>query len=240
VVLINETARARFFAGRPALGERIGLWGQPRTVVGVVADERIHGPAAPATPAVYLPTGQAPVPSGSIMVRLAGDPLAFAPTLRKTMREIEPALVLAAVEPLDDTMAKSTAERRFMMIVLGVFAGVTLLLAVIGVHGLLSYTVAQRTRELGIRMALGADRRRVRSLVLGQGIRLTLLGAGLGVLGAFATTRVLTSLLYGTSPADPIAIGGAIVLLAVVTLVASWLPARRAAATDPAVVLRTE
>jgi ABC-type antimicrobial peptide transport system permease subunit len=174
------------------------------------------------------------------MVRLAGDPLAFAPTLRKTMREIEPALVLAAVEPLDDTMAKSTAERRFMMIVLGVFAGVTLLLAVIGVHGLLSYTVAQRTRELGIRMALGADRRRVRSLVLGQGIRLTLLGAGLGVLGAFATTRVLTSLLYGTSPADPIAIGGAIVLLAVVTLVASWLPARRAAATDPAVVLRTE
>lgn len=240
VIVINEAARARFFEGRPALGERIGMWGQARTVVGVLADERIHGLATAPTPAVYLPTGQAPVPSGSIMVRVTGDPLVFAPTLRKTMREIEPALVLAAVEPLTDTMAKSNAERRFMMIVLGVFAGVTLLLAVIGVHGLLSYTVAQRTRELGIRMALGADRQRVRSLVLGQGIRLTLFGVILGVVGAFATTRVLTSLLYGTSPADPIAIGSAILLLAGVTLVASWMPARRAAATDPAVVLRTE
>jgi predicted permease len=240
VVMINEAARKRFFEGRPALGERIGLWGQPRTVVGVLADERIHGLATTPTPAVYLPTGQAPVPSGSIMVRVAGDPVAFAPTLRRTMREIEPALVLAAVEPLTETMAKSNAERRFTMIVLGVFAAVSLLLAVIGVHGLLSYTVAQRTRELGIRMGLGADRHRVRSLVLGQGIRLTVIGTLLGVLGAFATTRVLTSLLYGTSPADPIAIGSAILLLAGVTLIASWMPARRAAATDPAVVLRAE
>ena len=208
--------------------------------MGVLADERIHGLALAPSPAVYLPTGQAPVPSGSILVRVAGDPMAFAPTFKRTVREIEPALVLAAVEPLTETMAKSNAERRFTMIVLGVFAGVTLLLAVIGVHGLLSYTVAQRTRELGIRMALGADRQRVRSLVLGQGIRLALFGILLGVVGAFATTRVLTSLLYGTSPADPIAIGSAILLLAGVTLVASWMPARRAAATDPAVVLRTE
>ena len=115
VVLINEAARARFFENRPALGERIGLWGQARTVVGVLADERIHGVAAAPTPAVYLPTGQAPVPSGSIMVRLAGDPLTFAPTLRKTMREIEPALVLAAVEPLDDTMAKTPARTLTLM-----------------------------------------------------------------------------------------------------------------------------
>jgi predicted permease len=240
VVVINEAARKRFFEGRPALGERIGLWGQPRTVVGVLADERIHGLATAPTPAVYLPTGQAPVPNGSIMVRVAGDPIDFAPTLRRTMREIEPALVLVAVEPLTETMAKSNAERRFTMIVLGVFAAVTLLLAVIGVHGLLSYTVAQRTRELGIRMALGADRTRVRSLVLGQGIRLTIVGILLGVMGAFATTRVLTRLLYGTSPADPIAIGGAILVLAGVTLIASWMPARRAAATDPAVVLRND
>jgi predicted permease len=240
VVLINQAARNRFFADRPALGERIGLWGQARTVVGVLADERIHGLANPAIPAVYLPTGQAPVPSGSILVRISGNPEEFGATLRRTVREIEPALVLAAIEPLTETVAKSNAERRFTMILLGVFATVSLVLAVIGVHGLLSYTVAQRTRELGIRMALGADRGRVRSLVLGQGLRLTLFGILLGVLGAFATTRVLTSLLYGTSPVDPIAIGGAILLLTGVTMVASWLPARRAAITDPAVVLRAE
>ncbi|MGQ0701594.1 MAG: FtsX-like permease family protein, partial [Gemmatimonadales bacterium] len=121
-----------------------------------------------------------------------------------------------------------------------VFAAVTLLLGVVGVHGLLSYSVAQRTRELGIRMALGADRRKVRSLVLGQGVRLALFGSGLGVLGALATTRVLRSLLYGTSPGDPLALAAAILLLGLVTLVASWIPARRAASTDPAVVLRSE
>jgi ABC-type antimicrobial peptide transport system permease subunit len=141
---------------------------------------------------------------------------------------------------MTETMAKSNAERRFTMIILGIFAGVTLLLAVIGVHGLLSYTVAQRTRELGIRMALGADSRNVRRLVLGQGARLALVGIGLGLVGAFATTRVLTSLLYGTSPGDPFALAAAILTLAAVTLVASWIPARRAAGTDPAVVLRTE
>ncbi len=169
VVLINQSARDRFFLGLPALGAQIQLWGSARTVVGVIADERTHGLAESPIPAVYLPVGQAPVNSGSILVRVAGDPLSFAPAFRSTVRGIEPALVLSAVEPMTETMAKSNAERRFTMIVLGVFAGVTLLLAVIGVHGLLSYTVAQRTRELGIRMALGADRRNVRRLVLGQG-----------------------------------------------------------------------
>jgi putative ABC transport system permease protein len=240
VVLINQAARTRFFAHREALGAQIGLWGRARTVVGVLADERIHGLASPATPAVYLPTGQGPVPSGSILVRVAGDAKGFGPTLRRTVREIEPALALTALEPLTETMAKSNAERRFTMILLGIFAAVSLLLAVIGVHGLLSYTVAQRTRELGIRMALGADGARVRSLVLGQGARLALGGILLGVAGALATTRVLRSLLYGTSPGDPIALGVAILVLAGVTLLASWLPARRAAGTDPAVVLRSE
>ena len=240
VVMINQTARARFFENRPALGERIRLWGQARTVVGVLADERIHGLAEAPTPAIYLPTGQAPVPSGSILVRVADDAAAFAPTLRRVIREIEPALVLTAMEPLTETMAKSNAERRYTMILLGVFAGVTLLLGVVGVHGLLSYSVAQRTRELGIRMALGADRHQVRSLVLRQGLRLVFIGSGLGIIGALATTRVLRSLLYGTSPGDPLALAGAIIVLAGVTLIASWIPARRAAGTDPAVVLRSE
>ncbi len=239
-LMINATARERYFAGRQAIGSEIFLWGRRRTVVGVLSDERIHGLAQAATPAIYLPTGQAPVPNGAILVRVAGRPADFAPLLRNTIREIEPALALTAIEPLTETMAKSNAERRFTMLVLGVFALVTLTLAVVGVHGLLSYVVAQRTRELGIRMALGADRRRVSSLVLGQGLRLAVAGCGLGLLGALATTRVLRSLLYGTSPGDPLALAAAILLLALVTLVASWLPARRAAGTDPALVLRSE
>ncbi len=240
VVMINQAARTRFFGSQPPLGQRIQLWGAARAVVGVLADEHIHGLAEAATPAVYLPTGQAPVPQGSIMVRVAGDPASFAPTLRRVVRGIEPALVLSAVEPLTETLAKSNAERRFTMLMLGIFAGATLVLAVIGVHGLLSYTVAQRTRELGIRMALGADRGNVGRLVLGQGAKLALLGIGIGLLGAVATTRVLKSLLYGTSPGDPVALVAAVLILAGVTLLASWLPARRAARTDPAVVLRTE
>jgi ABC-type antimicrobial peptide transport system permease subunit len=174
------------------------------------------------------------------MVRLAGDPLTFAPTLRKTMREIEPALVLAAVEPLDDTMAKSTAERRFMMIVLGVFAGVTLLLAVIGVHGLLSYTVAQRTRELGIRMALGAGGGALLRMVIRQGMVPVVAGVTLGLAGALAGGRVLRSLLFGVGAADPVTFVAVTGFLVGTALAAIYIPARRAARSDPMAALRSE
>ena len=240
VVAINPTARRVFFAGRPALGQQIRLWGQNRTVVGVLADERTRGLEVQAPPIVYLPTGQAPVPNGSILVRVDRDPAALATTLRQVVREIEPALALYAMEPLTETLSKSTAERRFTMLVLGVFAGVALLLAMVGVHGVLSYSVAQRTRELGIRMALGADRRAMRSLVLRQGAKLALMGLGLGVLGALALTRLLGNLLYGVGPGDPLTLITVLLLLGGLALVASWLPARRAANTDPAVVLRVE
>ncbi len=240
VVSINQAARRVFFGTREPLGQKIQLWGSDRMVVGVLADERTHGLASSAPPAIYLPTSQAPVPNGSFLLRVTGDPVAFVPGLRAAVREVDSGVSLFSVEPLAATLSQSTGQRRFTMLVLGVFAGVALLLAMIGVHGVLSYTVAQRTREIGIRMALGADRRSVRRLVVGQGARLVTAGLGLGVAGAFAGARWLSTLLYGVAPHDPVTFGAVALGLGVVALVASWLPARRAAGVDPIVALRVE
>jgi putative ABC transport system permease protein len=240
VVAINETARRRFFGDRPALGQRISMWGAERTIVGVLADERFHGLAEAASPAVYLPSGQAPIPNGSILVRVEGDPAAFAPTLRRVVRELEPGLVLSAVEPLVETVSQSVAQRRFTMLVLGAFAAVALLLAMVGVHGVLSYTVAQRNREIGIRMALGADRANVGRLIVGQGAKLAIGGLGIGVLGSLGVSRLLSALLFGVTPGDPATLAMVALALGGVALLASWLPARRAARVDPMVVLREE
>ncbi len=240
VICINEAARRVFFGQRDPLGARVQLWGSDRTIVGVLADERIHGLAAAAPPAVYLPTSQAPVPNGSILVRVNGDPAAVAASVRAAVREVDAGLPLFGVEPLAATLAHSTGQRRFTMLVLGVFAGVALLLAMIGVHGVLSYTVAQRTREIGIRMALGADRSSVRSLVLGEGARMVTAGLALGVVGALAGARWLSTLLYGVAPRDPATFGAVALALGLVALVASWLPARRAMGVNPIVALRSE
>jgi len=240
VVAINETARRRFFGDRPALGQRVSLWGAERTIIGVLADERFHGLAEAASPALYLPSGQAPIPNGSILVRVEGDPAAFAPVLRRAVREVEPGLVLSGVEPLVETVSQSVAQRRFTMLVLGAFAAVALVLATVGVHGVLSYTVAQRNREIGIRMALGADRRSVGRLVVGQGARLALGGLGIGVLASVGVSRLLSALLYGVRPGDPATLAGVALALGGVALLASWLPARRASRVDPMVVLREE
>jgi putative ABC transport system permease protein len=238
VLLINAQARRRFFSGREPLGQQISLWGAARTVVGVVGDERFHGQAAAAPPAVYMPTAQAPVTGGSILVRTAGDPRDLAPIVRRVVQDIDAGLPLFGIEPLEHTLANSNAQRRFTMLVLGAFAGLALVLAIVGVHGVLSYTVVQRSREIGIRMALGADRRQVRSLVLGEGAVLAGLGLLLGTLGALALSGVLRTMLYGVGRADPGTLAGVAVVLGGVALLASWAPARRAAGTDPTVVLK--
>lgn len=240
VVLINDAARQRFFANQDPLGQRIQLWGAERTVVGILGDERFRGLAEPATPALYLPTLQAPIAGGSLLVRGGGDPNLLAASVRGIVRDLDPALPLFGVEPLANTLADSAGQRRFTMLVLAVFAGVALLLSAIGVHGVLSYSVAQRTREIGIRMALGADRGRIRSMVLGQGVRLAAVGLGIGVLGAVAVTRLLSALLFGVGAQDPATIVVVTLGLGMVALVASWLPARRAAGVEPAVTLTAE
>ncbi len=242
VILINVAAQRRFFAEQAPLGQRIQLWGAARTIVGIVGNERMRGLAQDTPPAVYLPLPQVPSANGnhSLLVRVTGDPTALAPALRSIVRDLDPALALFGVEPLAQTLSSSMGQRRFTMLVLGIFAAVALVLAAVGVHGVLSYTVAQRTREIGIRMALGANPAGVRALVVSQGIVLTIRGLALGLIGALAVTRILSSLLYGVSAYDPVTFAGVALALGGVALVASWFPARRAAGVDPMVALRTE
>ncbi|HET7038984.1 MAG TPA: ADOP family duplicated permease, partial [Gemmatimonadales bacterium] len=240
VVMINRAAERRYFAGHPLLGQRIFLWGAERTVIGVAGDERMHGLAEDVPPAVYLPVAQVPAVSGSLLVRAQGDPAALAGAVRAIARELDPALPLFGVEPLADTLAGSLAQRRFTMLVLGGFAALALILAMVGVHGVLSYAVAQRTREIGIRVALGADARAVRALIVGQGAGLALAGLAVGLLGALAASRSLGALLYGVRPLDLVTFVGVTLALGAIALAATWLPARRAARIAPADALRQE
>jgi putative ABC transport system permease protein len=240
VAIVNEAAVRRFFPASQPIGHRIRLWGAERTIVGVVANERFHG-LDQATPlAVYLPLAQAPTSGGSLLVRTPLTPASLAAAVRGVARDLDPALPLFGVEPLTETLSHTLAQRRFTMLVLGAFAAIALLLAAIGVHGVVSYTVAQRTRELGIRLALGAESRSVRSLVLGQGAWLTGAGLALGLALALIAARFMRSLLYGVAASDALTFAAVALALGAVALLACWLPAQRAAKVDPVVALRAE
>jgi putative ABC transport system permease protein len=239
VVLINESANARFFGGRNAIGQKIAVWGSQRTVVGVVGNELIKGLTEPSPPAVYMPLEQAPIAS-AVLVRTSGDPATLAPTLRQIVRDIDPQLPLFGVEPLVETIGNTQAQRRFTMVLLVAFAGVALLLAMVGVHGVLSHAVAQRTREIGIRVALGANVRTVRELVFAQSGALVGAGVAIGLVGALGLSQLLQTLLFGVSALDPVTFLLVPVALAAVAAFATWLPARRAMRVDPMVALRAE
>jgi putative ABC transport system permease protein len=240
VVLINDAAVARFFGDRDPLGAQIGLYGIARTIVGVVANEMSRGLSDAAPLATYLPLAQAPSFDGAgvLLVRTAGDPSTAAAAVRGVIRERDPALAIFGVEPLDRTVSRSVAERRFAMLLVGLFAALALALGAIGVHGVLSYEVARRGREIGIRMALGAERQTVVRLILRQAMLLTAAGVVIGGAGAFALTRLLSTLLFGVTPRDPLTFAAAAGLLTVVAIAATVVPAWRAATVDPASALR--
>ncbi|HWA58141.1 MAG TPA: ABC transporter permease [Gemmatimonadales bacterium] len=239
VAVINQAAARRFFEHQDPVGQQIRFWGATRQIVGVVGDERIHGLTLPAPAAVYLPTGQAPR-SSVVFARVTGDPAAFVEPLRRAVLAADPGLAVYAAEPLTETVRESQGQRRFAVTVLSAFALVTFLLALVGVHGVISYTTSQRTRELGIRMALGATHRMIAGLVLHEGLRLALLGTGLGLLGAVAGTRLLSGMLYEVKPLDPLTYLAAGTLAVLLAVVAVWLPARRAARVAPSACLRAE
>lgn len=239
VMILNESATKRFFGERDPLHARVALWGRQWTIVGVVGNERLKGLAVDAPPAVYLPLGQAPSPS-AVLVRTSGDALDAAAAVRAVVRDIDPQLALFGVEPMTDTIASTMTQRRFTTLVLVAFAIAALLLAAVGVHGVLSYAVAQRTREIGIRVALGADMARIRRLIMRDGVQLTAIGVVIGIAGALALGRVMQSLLYGISGVDASSMAVVVVLQIVVALGACWLPARRAARLDPTETLRAD
>jgi putative ABC transport system permease protein len=175
-----------------------------------------------------------------MVIRVAGDPLALAPAAREAVRTLDPDLPVARIRTVDLALRETFAQRRVNMLLLGLFAALALLLAAVGIYGVMSYSVAQRTHELGIRLALGARSSDLTRLVVTQGLKLASLGLGLGLLGALAVTRLLSGLLYGVTASDPLTYLAIAGLLLVVALLACWVPARRAARTDPMIALRSE
>jgi predicted permease len=242
VAIINDAAERRFFAGGEAIGAHIQFWGASRLIVGVVADEKFHGVVEASPIAAYAPIAQAPSANGAgvLLVRSAGDPSSLAAAATGAIHDVDRGLAVFGVEPLRDTLSRSFAQRRFTMLLLGLFAAVALLLAVVGIHGVLSYSVSQRHRELGIRMALGARAADVVAAVVLEGLGLTAAGLVLGLAGAVALTRLLESQLFGVAPGDPATFGAVALLLGTVALAAMAAPARSAARVDPIVTLRSE
>jgi putative ABC transport system permease protein len=191
-------------------------------------------------PETYAPQPQFPLNSMSLILRTQGDPLRFVPLVRDRVRALDKDQPIALVQTLEDHVSASILQPRLITSLLGVFAGLALLLAAIGVYAMMSYTIAQRTGEIGIRMALGAMRSSIFGLVVRQAMTLVVLGVGLGLAGAFAATRLLNSLLYGVGVYDPLTFCATALLLAVLGFLAAWLPARRATRVDPMEALRNE
>ncbi len=240
VVIINQAASERFFGDRDPIGQELRFWGTNRQIVGVIANERIHGLTATVPPAAYTPLTQTPFDHGALLVRTDGDPIAVAGAVQNVFGEIDPALAIYGLEPFEDTVLASVSGRRFTMFVLAAFAGVTLLLSLVGIHGVLSYMTAQRTRELGIRLALGATPPEVVGLVMRGGLWLATVGVVVGLIGAILGTRLMAGMLYGIAPMDPLTFLGVPLLMLVASAAAIWFPARRAARINPTEALRIE
>jgi putative ABC transport system permease protein len=210
-------------------------------IVGVVGDVRHVGLETAPRPEVYLAFGQGHWPSVYMVVRSkTEDPLALAAAAQNVVNSVNKNIPLSNLRTMQDVIADSVMRRRFAMMLLSIFAGLAMLLAAIGLYGVMSYSVSQRTREIGVRMALGAQTADVLKMIVSQGMLLVVVGVGVGVAASIGLTRLMSGLLYGVSATDPVTFAGVAVMLAVVALAANYLPARRAAKTDPMVALRYE
>ncbi|MGH9766169.1 MAG: ABC transporter permease, partial [Blastocatellia bacterium] len=246
VALISETFARRYWPGEDPLGKRIKFPGsamrpQPwRTIAGVVGDVKQYGVDKESTMQLYLPEAQSPVSWLTLAVRTAGDPAQMLNAVRNEIRNVDPDQAVFEVATMEGLLAESIAKRRFVMLLLAVFAALALALAAIGIYGVMAYTVAQRTQEIGIRMALGAQAGDVLRLVVGQGMRLALGGVVIGLVAAFGLTRLMSTLLFGVSATDHLTFVLIVAMLLVVAMLACWIPARRASKVDPMVALRCE
>ena len=245
VVVVNEELARRFWPGEDPLGKRLQIAADKtrwREVVGVLVNAKLDEIENPVAPAIYVPFRQNSWRNAllisSLIVRVDGDPRSLIPAIRQELRSIDPSLPITQIRTMEEIVAGSISQRSFNTALLVVFALVAGVLAVVGIYGVMSYTVTQRTHEMGIRMALGAQRSDILKMVTGDGAKLALLGIGVGVGAAVISTRLMASLLFGVGATDPLTFVVMALLLAAVTLLASYIPARRAAGTDPMTALR--
>lgn len=237
VVLVNQEFARRYLPGESALGRRISGAG---AIVGVTGNVRHDGPERPPDPQICLPFAARPPVSFTVVLATSGPPLDRAPVVRQQLRALDPSLPADRMQAMSDIVADSMADVRMATSLIGGFAAFALALAAIGLYGVIAYAVGQREHEMGIRIALGATRRQVLSLLLSRGVLLAVIGIAIGMPAALASTRVMGSLLYGVGPRDPAVFAAVPSLLLFVALLASYLAARHAAGTDPAVLLRRE
>ncbi len=241
VALINETLARRYFGGQDPIGRRIRPGNaQPREIVGVVADVRMSGLERTIEPAIYVPFAQDATSSFSVVVSTASDAQSFTSAIRRAILSVDSEQPVANVRTMDQVVQDTLVVRRLSTWLLGSFAGLALLLASVGIYGLVSYSVTQRTREIGLRMALGASPAEILRGVVRRALVVSLAGAAIGLPAAFAVARLIRGLLFGVTATDPVAFTAAAVLLAVVAAVATLIPARRALRIDPTVALRYE
>jgi predicted permease len=240
VFVINEAFARRYFPNEDPLGQQMTVWGNTAEIVGIAKDVKFSGLHRPAPPGWYMPLDRMPFGGFSMVVRTAGDPIAALPAVREQVRVLDRDLALYNVRTLPDALWDSVARPRFNMLLMAIFAGVALTLAAVGIYGVISYGVSQRTHEIGVRMSLGASGGAVLKQVVRQGLALTGVGVAIGLGGSLLFSRGLSSLLFGVSATDLPTLGAVVVVLGGVAIAASYLPARRASRVDPVVALRSE
>ena len=253
VVVVSESFAKKYFPNQDAIGKRITLGIDHDTlantkspvtargeIIGIVGDVKQRGLASEVFPTTYLGWGTFPISDMSLLVRSNADIATLAAAIRETVQAIDPTMPVYELRTMEDVVSESVAQPRFYTTLLSAFGGLALLLAALGIYGVISYSVAQRTRELGIRIALGATHDRVLRLVLGQGIGLSVLGVVIGIAGALWLVHLLATLLYGVQATDMLTFASVAAVLVGVASLASYLPARRAARVDPVIAMRAD
>jgi putative ABC transport system permease protein len=244
VAVVSESLARKYFPGEDPIGQRIVVEmsddPQPTEIVGIVGDIKHQSLDEEDMPTVYWPQPELTYSFMTLVVRTQGDPASVAAAAGREIQSIDPDQPLSDVRTMNQLLAESVGRARFSATLLAVFACVALIIATVGVYGVMSYAVTQRTHEIGVRVALGAQMRDVLRLVVVQGMAQVLVGVGVGLAGAFALTRLLRGLLFGVSTTDPLIFVGVAAVLSLVALVACYVPARRATNVDPMVALRYE
>jgi len=250
VVILNQSFAKRLFGDRNPIGQRVAwtgevlkfipITGEWRTVVGVVGDTRDAGLDADPTPTIFQPFAQEEIFAGSLVIRTNSDPQSLQPAVTRAIRELYPRQIIENVATLEQVRDATVAPRRLNALFIACFGGLAMIIAMVGIAGVLAFSVSSRTAEIGIRMSLGADAGRVQRMVLGEGGVLLIGGLATGVVGAWVASRLMQGLLFGVAPHDPATLAAVAALIGLVGVAACWVPAVRAARVDPAVALRAE